>query len=421
MNFLDWISQFRELTFLGIAAAPIAGLFFLSKEQFHWSTPKGFFIQLKLFMKGGQGASAGQASSSVSHLGSDVSYKIVKVSDESSSSPGATVESASSQPSSSQDKTLSLVLELPLKNLWNWSYYRYCLPEKSLLKRKQKEAQVQSSTVAATESSNSDSCELKWYEGYRANEEAKENVISLLFNLFTKWLYLQHAVNMKYLSELDAPQSPGTQASGGSISTSSEATFTLTSEASSTQASSGNGQVDKSQLKKACDLAQAPQSSETDSKLFKTLLLSSDTYRKCYLPPHTIELTLETGEASKPEAIKSAASSPAVTENDVNVERIKKGTLNGQIYYALFDYWGKTKPLENETSSEPKNTFIYLKRPNPITYTLEDLDKNTQGPGSPQSQPESSPPKVSLAQMYEKLQSQEIDLEKFGHKRQAPK
>nr|WP_146612352.1 hypothetical protein [Candidatus Mycoplasma haematolamae] len=420
MNFLDWLSQFKELTCLGVLTVPLAGLLFFTKQQFEWSNPQGFFTKVKLFTKKPQSSSVSpaQANSSVPKSNEHLRYQLVKVSDGRSSSSGVTLEATSSltAPSSgdTDNKVLSLVLELPLKRLWNWGYYRYCLPKNSLLKKKEK---PQTASVSAQSSTSNEDCDLQWYEGWKSNQEAEEGVVFLLLTLVTKWLYVQHFANMKQISNDDQKTQ---QVAGSPASYSRDFVLIASSEPTQSQQST----VNKEQLKKACDTT--PKGSQ-DHDLYKTLMLSSDAYRKCYLPPSTVELTLEPGAVSKPEAASGPAGTPTTVTSEASVssrqgeeaittERIKKGTLTGLIYYGLFDYWGGSKELDSSHSQEKKHTYIYLKRTKQTTYTLDD-----EKPYRESEQGSQQTDRISLSKLYEKLQSNDLDSKDFesqGNKRE---
>ncbi|AFO52217.1 hypothetical protein MHLP_03185 [Candidatus Mycoplasma haematolamae str. Purdue] len=403
----DWLSQFKELSLLGLASLPLAGaLVFFASDSFKWSDPRGFFAQVRLFMnRTGSDSTASQVSA-VSSAGytSEVSYQIVQV-----SGTEGTVQTSSS--SDTSKGTLSLILELPIKKLWQQNWYKYCLPNNSPLRKKEKAREQQQLSQSTSVSTSDSSCELKWWEPSK-EKDTEEGVIYLLLSLITKWLYLQHAVNMKYISEgSKGSQGAGTQAS-------SEFSLVSSSEASG----SSQNSVDQSKIKSACDLnSGANGAQDTNNKLLNTLLLSSDPNRRCYLPPHVIDLTLTPGSVeSKPQAAASAAASEPPTSTtaestnqNISVERIKKGSLTGQIYYGLFDYWGKKRPVEQVTS-DTKSTYIYLKRNTPLEYLLADEKPEETSSGSQHSSTEAV--KLSLAKLYEKLQNQEVDLEDFKPK-----
>nr|WP_146612351.1 hypothetical protein [Candidatus Mycoplasma haematolamae] len=344
----------------------------LSKAQFDWSTPKGFFTQIRLYIRNansGGGSSPAAAASTQGLNNGRMNYLIQKASSE------ITPSSSESEP--------ALIAEIPLTKLGRSDYYRFCLPEKSSLKNTES-AQVQQQTTSAGAAQGSQSCSLKWFTYHKEDKENKE-AIDYLLKLVVKFLQLQHAINMMYL-------------------------FHTGDRTQSAQVSQSSDSPNLNDLMKVCE-----QSASSSKENLKNLLLSSNPNRKCYLPPHIAEITLDlSSDAPQTTSAAAASEEKQTSNNQITVDRIRKSSLKGTISYGLFDYWAEYKKVKLKDQGNSES--IVLEFPLPLTYTLEEEESSSLGTSST-SPTQTNENKVSMSKLWRKLNDQDLKLEDFNPKR----
>ncbi|AFO52213.1 hypothetical protein MHLP_03165 [Candidatus Mycoplasma haematolamae str. Purdue] len=348
---MAFLSGWRSLSLLGLTVAPATAISYFATNG--WgskpSISSGLFTNVKLFIDSSNISKSLTEKTQGPLIKSRIdSHEVNRVSEE-----------VQNHHYSGQ-LNLALIVELPLKNLGNKSHYRFCLPDSSLLKNNRGE-KVSFDPYEAF----SKICKLDYWS-FRAKPEKEidRDLLVYLLDLIYKFLHLQHAVNMIFLfhSEPKAYEKDPSH----------ESTYTS--------------------LMRICGLDTSSRKTQ-----MKDLLLSSNPFRKCYLPPKEVEVTLTPWD-SKPntEPISKEKEDSALTLE----EQIKAGSLTGRITYGVFDFWGKPKALGDKKVSVD---FTF-----PIEYALQESSY------SPKKHRSSN--RIDLETLYQKLQAQDLKLSDFNTK-----
>ncbi|CCE66814.1 hypothetical protein [Candidatus Mycoplasma haematominutum] len=369
--------HWRELSFVSLSLLPLSSLLLFTGKQFDWSKPEGVNSYIKLFVideSSAAGTPAAVSVTSTSGGGSQVSksYEIVQVSAEAGGSR------------SSLNSKLALVAKMPLTSIENLSNWEYCLPTSSPLTTT---TQVQVQAAVSTESASSGECSLqKWSSssssGESKNTSGNPETIKYLLELASKYIRLQHQVNMIYLFHAKKQENSASS-----------------STASSNDLSKVNGECGfKSDT--------AGEANSTSTLAQQMLLTSTAKVKKCLPFPLLVEIYLKL----KSSTATTVASSESTTSSSITQEKIKNGELWGQLSYGLTDYWGNVKQVNRHGGNESaQKEPVLIEVPLILNYTLSEPSDSSDGCNSTTSNSDDSKPR-NFEQLWQKYTDRSLRL-----------
>ncbi len=306
------LDYWKSLTTFGTVSLPLVGLFFLSTKSISRTTPYGYYTRLKLFIKrNGQLAQASVATSEGAGVaGASDRYQITQVSSSSSTTSGS--------------ESPDLIAEYPITSLDKESWWKFCLPSKSKLKKNE---QTQTTSAPAT---NGEDCELKYFK-----KESQE--IDYLLRLGLKFLKLQHQINL-FLFYDSKKQNPP-----------------LVKDLDD---SSGW----KNQFQKKCEVKEK---SNGESVLKEFFISTNPVSPNCLLVPTQVSLTLTTGSETAQVQADNGSSA------EIKLEEIKKGSIEGNIDYSFADYYGKLQEFSWQNGQMVHGTNGQQTNQNPVLISLK--------------------------------------------------
>ncbi|ADX98057.1 hypothetical protein [Mycoplasma suis] len=325
------LSFLKGPSLLALFSVPLFSISFFSSngktDPFKLSEAKGLTTRVRLYIDGlpkELNKLTQTTTSSGGSWGASNSYQIMQV----NSQPHQVSTSGQQQ----NKKVPALIAELSLKNLNRLDWQKFCLPEGSILKKKQPAASAAAASASASSSSSSQSftpCNPEWV-GYSREENIE--VIKHLLHLLTRYIQVEHVGNM--MSIYDKETGFEKKENGGRTRRDS---------------SSGNGLSQKLQtIKTDCSL-------ETDDpkKLLDELFFTTSWKRKkCLLAPTTMKVTLDLSASGLENNVAAVQQQSQQTNEDISSkitkEVISKGNFSGNLNYSLFDYWANIKKIESK-------------------------------------------------------------------------
>ncbi|AFO52212.1 hypothetical protein MHLP_03160 [Candidatus Mycoplasma haematolamae str. Purdue] len=329
----SWVSQYRVPLLALLSSTPLAGLTFLASpiQVNQWSTPKinGLYTRVRVYLDN----VPKEAQQQVQAAGSQAAL--------------VTQVSSSEQSSQTQQPKPAMVVELPLNRLGDISWYKYCLPEGSPLKKKG------TSPVAAAASSEPKSplCSLKWFTRRDAEAESSAESIFYILNILPKYLQVGHVFNMLSVYEEKSNFEKDPQ-------------------------KSTNLDANLKKVAEACKIAE----SSDKKKIFQELFSAS---QDCLMSPSFMRVKMHlkdknSGGSTQTSSAITVASGQGtqVTESAeqkflLDVDTLSNSVISGDIRYGLFSYSTERKLIKNQSSQDRffsfnfkwPNVWLKLKEP----------------------------------------------------------
>ncbi|AHC40329.1 hypothetical protein OVS_02450 [Mycoplasma ovis str. Michigan] len=251
-------------------------------------------------------------------------------------------------------KVVDLLAEFPLKYLDKENWWKYCLPKGSKLNNLEK-------TVST--SSNDNYCQLDWYSSSHKHKNSES--ISYLLRLILKFLKLQNQLNLIFLFYSEkSTQRP-------------QVTHTGTN---------GNGQSWLDKIRSKCQISRQ---FNKDSFLKNMFTSSAPISKNCLITPVKVDVTL---------SLNGTSHQVTRQTNTYSLEKLKKGTITGEVQYSLTDYSGNLHNFEFEDKKQSSALFSVFPSG---TYKFKVNGNNGN---------------LDFDKLFEKYQSRELDLSDFNLK-----
>ncbi|WP_232500247.1 hypothetical protein [Mycoplasma suis] len=274
-----------------------------SQNNLNWthSSLNGLYTKVRLFFEIPSSQSKQTASSSASFNSQQSLSNLYNI------------QQVNQEPVTQSETIKSMTVEIPLKYLGRTNYYRYCLNTK----QEQDLTTSSVSQVSNSDSSGTQDCNLNYF--YGNSEKDKKVDVGFFLHLLTKWIKLQHAINMLFLFEEEGPEH--------------------------LRPSSSNDRSLHEKLSKACNFS-AKNNFSALTRLFSSPFSDS---KSCLLSPSVLNVRLKTSVASQ-SSVTSEVQNSNTTSQEINESTFKEGTIEGNYIYSLYDYSANPKKVNLENS-----------------------------------------------------------------------
>ncbi|AGX89002.1 hypothetical protein PRV_01200 [Mycoplasma parvum str. Indiana] len=227
----------------------------------------------------------------------------------------------------------SLTVEIPLEKLGSYRYYKYCLS-----KQDNKELQINLE--------NNLDCTLKHFDG-----KNNENIdIEYFFDLITKWINLQHAINVIFFSSFTKPDKI-------------ESKELL-------KPKKPNISYYYQNVSRECGLLMDNSENNYFSTINNLFFSPLQGKKKCFLSPSVLNIWVKSSNDSKNQLIITSKEKDSL-KIDSNV--FNKGSISGKYIYHLYDYYSSIKKIKLNGNSDKKEISLEI---NSFPLTLEKNDEN---------------------------------------------